>query len=153
AGASAARDRGGRLSAPAGLTFHRPDAAPETLPDHARLGLAFAAALARTDAAEARALLAPALAARWTAEALQDAFDAMLARDREAGPVAPPRVFVGSTDPMDGWPHRRPEHAGWAYVAVEGTDADGCAYSEAVSVEVVRVGAELRVADVSWGRP
>jgi len=111
-------------------------------PDYSSVGLRFAVALANRDYPTAYAMTSSDYQRSTTVDDMGAAFEAVVPTDwRTVGPVE-----VGQT--METWPAKQPSDVGWVYISIGGD-----AYSEAVTVIVMREADTLKVRSVEFGRP
>lgn len=102
----------------------------------------FATALTDGEYETAHDMLSSDMQQKYTAEALGNAFEAMV---KYGGSPAKVDGFV---ETMEDWPDRKADEVGWAYVSISGDD-----YAEAVTVIVSADNYGMSISNIEWGRP
>lgn len=118
-------------------------------PEAARIGLAFARALANGQFDVAHEMLAPSLRDKCQPKDLRSDYEQMTSYwDAPAN-----HVEVSSAgESFDDWPEKDERDLGWAFVAIDSLTDEGC-WLEAVWVRIVDVSGRRLIAEIVWGRP
>jgi len=118
-------------------------------PEVAKIGLAFARALANGQFDIAYEMLAPSLRNKCQPKDLKSDYEQMTSYwDAPADHVE----FKSVGESFDDWPEKGEKDLGWAFVAIASHSESG-AFLEAVNVRVVDVSGRRLIAEIVWGRP
>jgi hypothetical protein len=112
---------------------------------YSKVAVAFASSLVRGDFDAAHALLAPELWTMFSPEALSERLHQMYSGYADGEPTG---ITFDEAFTMEDFAGKRPGDVGWAYVSIHGAD-----WTEAVAVAVGKIGEQLLVTGIEWGRP